>query len=237
MRLFVASSLPPISLTENVDSSNNNGDELPSYGSLRESHLEGKFLDGPSSYRDHSGQIHALRHNQAVRLDDFATSYQAPATLTGGLLPPQNSTAKVDGMADWSRLTPGERLMAASSENNNNKTTPTTTTSTLSSMMMQGNLPPQAKTTSIRHDTTRASLGDAAAAADDDGMLSTSLTGLEILQSARGRPLLSTAPASMPSFLPNSGGGGGGRIPLPPPVTIDQPDDDDEEDLFELDME
>lgn len=219
-------SLPPISLAENIDSSN--GDELPSYGSLRESHLEGKFLDGPSSYRDHSGQIHALRHNQPVRMDDSATSYHAPATLTG-LLPPQNST-KVDGMADWSRLTPGERLMASSSENNKTTTTTTTTTtSTLSSMMMQGNLPPQAKTTTtMRHDTT--TLGDADA---DDGMLSTSLTGLEILQSARGRQLLSTAPASMPSFLPNDGGG----IPPPPPVTIEQPDDDDEEDLFELDME
>lgn len=29
----------------------------PSYGSLRESQLAGRFLDGPSSYRDSSGQI------------------------------------------------------------------------------------------------------------------------------------------------------------------------------------
>lgn len=214
-------SLPPISLTDNVESSH----ELPSYGSLRDSHQEGKFLDGPASYRDRSGQIHALRHNQAVRLDDSATSYNPPLHAMQQqqqhpvLLPPQNTVA--------------ERLMAASSSDNNKKpsartASATTNTSSLSSMM-QGNLPPQAMTTTIlrQEDHTSSSL------AADDSMLSTSLTGLEILQSARGRTFL-PGPASMPSFLPNGG------VPPPPPVAIEPlaaTDDDDEEDLFELDME
>lgn len=34
----------------------------PSYGSLRESQLAGRFLDGPSSYRDSSGQIKWRHH-------------------------------------------------------------------------------------------------------------------------------------------------------------------------------
>eukprot|EP00429_Kryptoperidinium_foliaceum_P001859 CAMPEP_0176017202 /NCGR_PEP_ID=MMETSP0120_2-20121206/8243_1 /TAXON_ID=160619 /ORGANISM="Kryptoperidinium foliaceum, Strain CCMP 1326" /LENGTH=263 /DNA_ID=CAMNT_0017350219 /DNA_START=29 /DNA_END=817 /DNA_ORIENTATION=+ len=57
------SSLPPMSLS--TDDRYNYDDEPPveirSYGSLRESHQRGKFLDGPSSYREpRSGQIRRL---------------------------------------------------------------------------------------------------------------------------------------------------------------------------------
>ena len=54
-------SLPPMSLSDQYD-----GDpphEIGSYGSLRDSHEMGRFLDGPSSYREpRSGQIRKLDH-------------------------------------------------------------------------------------------------------------------------------------------------------------------------------
>ena len=66
-------SLPPISLMD--ESTIYNYDEEPqteitSYGSLRESHQRGKFLDGPSSYREpRSGQVRRLdRHRFPVGL-------------------------------------------------------------------------------------------------------------------------------------------------------------------------
>jgi hypothetical protein len=61
-------SLPPISLAG--ESTIYNYDEEPqteitSYGSLRESHQRGKFLDGPSSYREpRSGQVRRLDRNR-----------------------------------------------------------------------------------------------------------------------------------------------------------------------------
>lgn len=56
-------SLPPISLSDE-NTNYQYGEppsEITSYGSLRESHQRGKFLDGPSSYREpRSGQIRRL---------------------------------------------------------------------------------------------------------------------------------------------------------------------------------
>ncbi|KAL3934764.1 MAG: hypothetical protein SGARI_003246, partial [Bacillariaceae sp.] len=66
-------SLPPMSLAgetlfSNNDGNNNNNEEPPetiitNYGSLRDSHERGRFLDGPSSYREPtSGRIRQLDH-------------------------------------------------------------------------------------------------------------------------------------------------------------------------------
>jgi hypothetical protein len=62
------SSLPPISLSEDPTLYNYDDEppmEIASYGSLRESHQRGKFLDGPSSYREpRSGQVRRLDRNR-----------------------------------------------------------------------------------------------------------------------------------------------------------------------------
>jgi hypothetical protein len=62
------SSLPPISLSDEQSMYKYDEDpptEITSYGSLRESHQRGTFLDGPSSYREpHSGQLRRLDRNR-----------------------------------------------------------------------------------------------------------------------------------------------------------------------------
>lgn len=77
--------LPPISLSDDPyqTTSGGGGDppaEITSYGSLRESHQRGKFLDGPSSYREpRSGQIRPL---------DNRTRYQTSASVSSSLPQP-----------------------------------------------------------------------------------------------------------------------------------------------------
>ena len=215
-------------LTENTDST-----LQLTYGSLRESHMEGKFVDGPASYRDRSGQIHELRHNQKVHLDASATSYHLPF-----LLPPQNPSNTL-GATDFSL---GDRILAGTTTSNNKSPT----TSTLSSLMQ--NIP-------ATHPLPAATMMDNAAFQqqnqqryydrcdeNETSVLSTSLTALEVLQAARHRPEILDhdqlgGPRSMPTFpRPQREQG----LPPPPvaiPTFLTQDDDEDNHDVFELDME
>lgn len=240
---------PPMRLTENTDST-----LQLTYGSLRESHIEGKFLDGPSSYRDRSGQIHELRHNQKVHLDASATSYHLPF-----LLPPQNS-----GPA-WKAtdLSLGDRIMAGASTSNNNKSP---TTSSLSSLMQSISPPlPLSAAVATSSSTTSTMIMDHHVIpqhnsqryhdrSDDaeTSVLSTSLTALEVLQAARHRSELlgcqdqhsGGGPRSMPSTLPHPSQQRGhdhhnnnNEPPVAIPHFLSHDDDDENHDVFELDME
>jgi len=76
-------SLPPISLSDE-NANYHLGEppsEITSYGSLRESHQRGKFLDGPSSYREpRSGQIRRLDHRLRAG-PSMSTSHQPPLSI------------------------------------------------------------------------------------------------------------------------------------------------------------
>eukprot|EP00521_Asterionellopsis_glacialis_P008896 CAMPEP_0195285608 /NCGR_PEP_ID=MMETSP0707-20130614/3379_1 /TAXON_ID=33640 /ORGANISM="Asterionellopsis glacialis, Strain CCMP134" /LENGTH=444 /DNA_ID=CAMNT_0040345129 /DNA_START=142 /DNA_END=1476 /DNA_ORIENTATION=+ len=126
---ILAGSIPPMELTEpaapssEIDHQNDQEasfpgsvnrhsafppSSVPSYGSLRDSHLQGRFLDGPASYRSSGdGRIHSLQRKRVVRFDDSATSYQ----------PDSNLTADPASIASWSQpisinTTPGARMEA-----------------------------------------------------------------------------------------------------------------------------
>jgi hypothetical protein len=225
-RSFVSHEPPPLRLTENTDST-----LQLTYGSLRESHMEGKFVDGPASYRDRSGQIHELRHNQKVHLDASATSYHLPF-----LLPPQN-TAKNLMTTDFSL---GDRIMAGANTSNNKSPT----TSTLSSLM-QNISPPHPLPVATMMDNVAFQQQNQRyydrSDENETSVLSTSLTALEVLQAARHRPEILDhdhhGPRSMPT-LPRPQREQG--LPPPPvaiPTFLSQDDDEDNHDVFELDME
>lgn len=227
---------PPIELTENIDS------RLSlSYGSLRESQMEGKFMDGPASYRDCTGQIHELRNYQQIRLDATGTSYLLPQ-----LLPPQNTLEKFNAAGNLESSL-GERIrQGATANNSSNNKSPTT--STLASMM-QGKSPPPIPADYLPQPYQ--GLYDQHDGYDNAAVFSTSLTGLEVLQASDRRlrdvPSHTTngqRPSSTPQYLP--------EIPLPlapqeqPHLAVVGdahflPDDNEEEfhhhDIFELEIE
>jgi hypothetical protein len=121
----------------------------PSYGSLRESQLAGRFLDGPSSYRDSSGQI-KWRSQHKVR-------FQSQQEVK----PPQISLE--------------DRLQELREQQQEEGSTPCSNeerTSTLSTILSS-----QALATSVTlHDQ------DSFLHNKEEAHLSTSLTGLELLQ-------------------------------------------------------
>jgi len=137
---FDSEGISPIQLTDHVESHlappmSASPISTP-YGSLRESNLEGKFKDGPASYRDkESGHIHLLKYNAG----------------TGGmlLLPPENQLRKAAtdsatsnngvsstavGSGGMLLLPPENQLRKAAAAN------PNTPTSGIGSMLL---LPPE----------------------------------------------------------------------------------------------
>lgn len=79
-------SLPPISLSDEdrYKYEEEAPAEIASYGSLRESHQRGKFLDGPSSYREpRSGQIRRLDHRLRYPANKGLSSSQQQALSIG----------------------------------------------------------------------------------------------------------------------------------------------------------
>ena len=124
----------------------------PSYGSLRESQLAGRFLDGPSSYRDSSGQI-KWRHHK-VR-------FQSQQEVK----PPQilSLEDRLQELREQQQQTQEEGSTPCSKEER---------TSTLSTILSS-----QALATSVTlHDQ------DSFLHNKEEAHLSTSLTGLELLQ-------------------------------------------------------
>jgi hypothetical protein len=187
-------SLPPISLSDkdsNVYRYNEDPPaEITSYGSLRESHQRGKFMDGPSSYREpRSGQIRRLDHRGR---------------------PPAGAGAGLSQSLQHNSLSIGERIQAAQKRRENEKQkqdeTDAAGTSTLS-MMLNGSShnpdsPEEEATTSeleqfiIPPSTIagvtpyqRSAFGDEDAEEydkyDPPTMMSTSMTAFEILHTSQ----------------------------------------------------
>jgi hypothetical protein len=176
--------LPPaLKLTEQMRDGARSGSsalrtgKTASYGSLRDSHLRGKFLDGPHSYRDgRTGHIHRLQQQQQLSLQ-----FQEGA-----------------GGADVSEqsLSIGERLLQ-SRERQRDRTQDKEPTSSLAAMLEASDSATlagtgQAPVSSSPHvhftdDTLFAREHDwfgrdSDLPAEQSFMLSTSLTGLEVLQ-------------------------------------------------------
>lgn len=145
--------MSPIALTEQQQASmiatSAVHNPTPSYGSLRESQLAGRFLDGPCSYRDaRSGQI-------KPRVDRFQNQ--------------QSSSSPMDETT--SSL--GERIQQAQQQQAQSQEA-TPTTSTLSNMM---------NSTTVQQGLAQSFADqDQALCLENDKYLSTSLTGLELLQ-------------------------------------------------------
>jgi len=199
-------SIPPITLTERGQES-----ASPSYGSLRESQLAGRFLDGPSSYRDKSsGQIKKW-HTQKVRF--------------------QSSPS--DGS------TPGERMQELRDQQQQGAHSSKDEPSSLSAIMSSQAAP-------------QSSFVDHEYSLHQEDVLSTSLTGLELLQ--RGLSVEDRPPdASHLSSWSSSGANTYDAVTEQPPqedtnnslditnnnnmLPNEEDDDDDDSPVFDLDME
>ncbi len=144
-------------------------DDRTSYGSLRDSNSRGRFLDGPSSYRDrNTGDIRALEHRVRYRSNGPNMSQSLPASLSIGERIMQSRLKRKESASSQDNHQPSSlsALMEASTDN-----------STISSPMQQA------------EDTTQQTNNRTVTFYDTDfmrdrpsDMLSTSLTGLEVLQ-------------------------------------------------------
>jgi hypothetical protein len=161
----VIMSLPAITLSD-ADDYQGTPPEIVSYGSLRDSHQKGRFLDGPSSYREpRSGRI--------MRLDDRLRYQTAPTS----------SQSISERMEQARKLNEVKKQQQKDSRENGNGAG---NTSSLSAMM---NDAPQQK------ESTHASIGGldymgvemripSFAEEEPPSMMSTSLTAFEILQTS-----------------------------------------------------
>eukprot|EP00934_Nitzschia_sp_Nitz4_P004446 Nitzschia sp. Nitz4//scaffold1_size375055//317592//318887//NITZ4_000328-RA/size375055-processed-gene-0.465-mRNA-1//-1//CDS//3329541201//4436//frame0 len=164
-------SLPPISLSGDMRGLGE-PPEVVSYGSLRESHQQRRFLDGPSSYREpSSGRIRQLEHRTRFQNNDAT--------------PPQMSI--------------GERIQQARSQKQaKENSTESGVASSLSVLMDEASKTPEFKPTDpvkvmplIHHVPYRSTFGESSIQqeCDSPSMLSTSLTAFEVLRSSTGGTL------------------------------------------------
>mmetsp|Transcript_34423 Transcript_34423/g.48890 ORF Transcript_34423/g.48890 Transcript_34423/m.48890 type:complete len:227 (-) Transcript_34423:99-779(-) len=194
-----------ITLTERDEYRPQSVEYTNTYGSLRESHLEGKFMDGPASYRDKtSGEIKFLQHRSArLKLNDGATSYQSNSLsasssfISKSFTKPSSMTTKTTAPYSINQMTLGDRLRA--SPRMNAPLRQASKKSGLSSML-EGiePLPPAERTSQ----TPTLAESEFQQLDGDSHMLSTSLTGLELLQAARRNQNLLSKPSSYPAVLP-----------------------------------
>ncbi|GAX16117.1 hypothetical protein FisN_3Hh403 [Fistulifera solaris] len=156
-------------------------EDRTSYGSLRDSNSRGIFLDGPSSYRDrNTGDIRALEHRVRYRSKNMSQSL--PASLSIGERIMQSRLKRKESASSQDNHQPSSlsALMEASTDN-----------STISSPMQPA------------EDTTQQTKNRTVTFYDEDftrdrpsDMLSTSLTGLEVLQAGfRGTAGASVQPS------------------------------------------
>lgn len=161
-------------------------EDRTSYGSLRDSNSRGRFLDGPSSYRDkNTGDIRALEHRIRYR-DGQNMAQSLPASLSIGERIMQSRVKRKENapVQDNSQPTSSlSALMEASTDDH------------------QVSSPQQAKDTmqQLKNRTVTFYDEDSARNLPAD-MLSTSLTGLEILQAGfRGNACASAQPNYRPT--------------------------------------
>lgn len=188
--------IPPMALTEACADEDPTQEAPTCYGSLRESHMAGKFLDGPMSYREKgTGQIFRFGDHRRVRFDISSTSYDPRMHDT-------RSRQHLDSpsIGSWSLQSPGERMQALrkqSEESKDNITeeeeasgdSPKKLKGSLSSLLLSsleaseepsGTVPraPPVFNLTPRDDHSNSFLGGD----EEETKLSTSLTALEILK-------------------------------------------------------
>lgn len=194
----------------------------PSYGSLRDSQIAGRFLDGPSSYRDKSsGQIKQWQHSrQKVRFQPSTAS----STLGERIQEFRESQQEATPQQQNATRSPGEQP------------------SSLSAIMS-------------RQAPRQSSFVDHEYSLQQENVLSTSLTGLELLQrglSIDERPPDASHLSSWSSSGANTYDANGvsdqsqdvvnhsldhdNNVPSLPPDDEEQ-DNDDHDAPFDLDME
>lgn len=170
--------------------SNNQQADKVSYGSLRESQLEGRFLDGPSSYRDRrTGELHPLVRHPPQRPGDAQKNDKSNATANN-----QEKTLSI-----------GERIERNLQEqkrktNDQSSSISTTGTSNLSALLQEKKptaVPPSASATA-RAPRTSTFYDHEPFTTYKDDMMSTSLTGLEILRQQDFVPALDTLTELLP---------------------------------------
>lgn len=166
---------PPMELSEQPAAGGQvKADQGTSYGSLRDSNVRGRFLDGPSSYRDKgTGDIRSIQHRVRFR-DNSTISSSAPSHS----------------------ISIGERIMRSRKLQTKNEVDKPSEerTSSLSAMLEStddsGIIDPDAPNQSLGVCAMKPSAIQQSSAFYDDesedrlssNMLSTSLTGLEVLQ-------------------------------------------------------
>jgi hypothetical protein len=168
---------PPMVLSEQPAAGGQvNADQGTSYGSLRDSHERGRFLDGPSSYRDKkTGDIRSTQHRVRFR-DNTTISASAPS----------------HSMSIGERIMRSRKLQAQNGEDKSSEER----TSSLSAMLQATDdaptFAPGLAGLSARASAANASANQKSVAFYNDdsedrmssNMLSTSLTGLEVLERA-----------------------------------------------------
>jgi hypothetical protein len=166
---------PPMELSEQPAAGGQlSADQGTSYGSLRDSNVRGRFLDGPSSYRDKgTGDIRSIQHRVRFR-DNSTISSSAPSHS----------------------ISIGERIMRSRKMQAKNEVDKPSEerTSSLSAMLEStddsGIIDPDLPNQSLGVSTMKLPASQLPTAFYDDdsedrlssNMLSTSLTGLEVLQ-------------------------------------------------------
>ena len=192
-----------------------------SYGSLRDSHLRGRFLDGPSSYRDsRTGNIHRIRHHH-VRFQNDHSSDDMGSSNNGGLSIAERMRQNSKHTKSAAAAVATNGYTSGSSSNQNNKNSKTYTknkedvqaqSSTLSKLMEsctdQTDNGDTIRNNPVVQDVSSGVLGESyfyqtedrlsAAARFPSHALSTSLTGLELLQ--RGIQVQSTTTMAPTTF-------------------------------------
>jgi hypothetical protein len=166
---------PPMELSEQPAAGGQvNADQGTSYGSLRDSNARGRFLDGPSSYRDKgTGDIRSIQHRVRFR-DNSTVSSSAPShsiSIGERIMRSRKMQAKNEADKPSEERTSSLSAMLESTDDSG-ITDPDVPDQSLgvSAMKAPGNQLP----TAFYDDESEDRLSS--------NMLSTSLTGLEVLQ-------------------------------------------------------
>ena len=186
-------SLPPINLSSNIDDPEPSLEIGRSYGSLRESHETRKFLDGPASYRDPAGHIRRLDNRER-----YSSSYTQPSVsirdrmqkarklqeIKKAKAKEDEPTSSLAAMMDRAALsTPSEESSPSKLERSKENPTKNeqTSGSTTESASSNGLFVHSHSAVPINFEE-----GGIHEHQSDDaaGMLSTSLTGLEVLMTS-----------------------------------------------------
>jgi hypothetical protein len=166
---------PPMELSEQPAATGGqvNADQGTSYGSLRDSNVRGRFLDGPSSYRDKgTGDIRSIQHR--VRFRDNSTV---------------SSSAPSHSISIGERIMRSRKLQAKNEVDKPSEERTSSLSAMLESTDDNGIIAPDVPNQSLGVSAMNASGNQQSAAFYDESedqlspnMLSTSLTGLEVLQ-------------------------------------------------------